>query len=80
MLARQVSIFPHHLDTLPSAQLLLLAAIGKSLVQKSVDFTMVYARLSIDPVRQSVTSATSAMLTAAGVKKAAKVVKLAKTS
>ena len=47
--------------------------IGKSLGHKSADATMIYARLSIDPVRQSVTSATSAMLTAAGIKKPAKV-------
>ena len=53
-----------------------LAVIGKSLGHKSADATMIYARLSIDPVRQSVTSATSAMLVAAGVKDDAKVVKL----
>ena len=57
-----------------------LAVIGKSLGHKSADATMIYARLSIDPVRQSVTSATSAMLVAAGMKKPSKVVKLAKTS
>ncbi len=50
-----------------------LAVIGKSLGHKSADATMIYARLSIDPVRQSVTSATSAMLTAAGVKKSAEI-------
>jgi len=43
-----------------------LAVIGKSLGHKSADATMIYARLSIDPVRQSVTSATSAMLAATG--------------
>ncbi|MDP1527674.1 MAG: tyrosine-type recombinase/integrase [Rhodocyclaceae bacterium] len=53
-----------------------LAVIGKSLGHKSADATMIYARLSIDPVRQSVTSATSAMLTAAGVKKPAEVTPL----
>lgn len=47
--------------------------IGKSLGHKSADTTMIHVRLSIDPVRQSVTSATSAMLTAAGIKKPAKV-------
>jgi integrase len=57
-----------------------LAVIGKSLGHKSADATMIYARLSIDPVRQSVTSATSAMLVAAGLKKPGKVVKLTKTS
>ena len=40
---------------------------------KRADEGMIYARVSIDPVRQSVTSATSAMLTAAGVKKTAEV-------
>jgi len=53
-----------------------LAVIGKSLGHKSADATMIYARLSIDPVRQSVTSATSAMLTAAGVKNPAEVTPL----
>ncbi|MBS3936875.1 MAG: tyrosine-type recombinase/integrase [Sulfuritalea sp.] len=57
-----------------------LAVIGKSLGHKSADATMIYARLSMDPVRQSVTSATAAMLMAAGLKKPGKVVKLAKIS
>lgn len=48
-----------------------LAVIGKSLGHKSADATMIYARLSMDPVRQSVNSATSAILEAAGVKKTA---------
>ena len=55
-----------------------LSIIGKSLGHKSADATMVYARLSIDPVRASVATATSAMLKAAGVKRTASVVKLRK--
>lgn len=50
-----------------------LAVIGKSLGHKSAESTMIYARLSMDPVRQSVMSATSAMLEAAGVKTTAEV-------
>ncbi len=56
-----------------------LAVIGKSLGHKSADATMIYARLSMDPVRQSVTSATSAMLTAAGIKKPAVVTPIKST-
>jgi integrase len=55
-----------------------LAIIGKSLGHKSPDATMIYARLSLDPVRASLNTATSAMLEAAGVKKPAKVVKFQK--
>jgi integrase len=55
-----------------------LAIIGKSLGHKSADATMIYARLSLDPVRASLNTATSAMLEAAGVKKPGKVVKLRK--
>ena len=50
-----------------------LAIIGKSLGHKSADATLIYARLSMDPVRASVNTATTAMLQAAGVKKTAKV-------
>lgn len=53
-----------------------LAIIGKSLGHKSADATMIYARLSLDPVRASLNTATSAMLEAAGVKKAAVAVPL----
>jgi integrase len=53
-----------------------LSIIGKSLGHKSADATMIYARLSLDPVRQSVATATSAMLEAAVVKKRAKVAKM----
>lgn len=41
-----------------------LAIIGKTLGHKSVDATLIYARLSADPVRESVERATTAMLTA----------------
>jgi len=50
-----------------------LAIIGKSLGHKSADATLIYARLSMDPVRASVNTATTAMLQAAGVKKTAQV-------
>jgi len=43
-----------------------LAIIGKSLGHKSVAATQVYARLSADPVRDSVARATAAMLDAGG--------------
>lgn len=45
-----------------------LTVIGKSLGHKTADATMIYARLSVDPVRQSMNAATSAMLTAGGLK------------
>lgn len=41
-----------------------LAIIGKSLGHKSVDATLIYARLSADPVRSSVERATEAMMAA----------------
>lgn len=50
-----------------------LAVIGKSLGHKSADATLIYARLSMDPVRASVNTATTAMLKAAGVKVTAEV-------
>lgn len=50
-----------------------LAIIGKSLGHKSADATLIYARLSMDPVRASVNTATTAMLQAAGVRKTAQV-------
>jgi len=55
-----------------------LAIIGKSLNHKTHQATAIYARLDLDPVRQSVNTATQAMLEAAGVKQAAEVVKLPK--
>ena len=53
-----------------------LAIIGKSLNHKSQQTTAIYARLDLDPVRQSVNAATAAMLTAAGVKPTAEVRKI----
>lgn len=53
-----------------------LVIIGKSLGHKSADATMIYARLNTDPVRASVSAATSAMLEAAGVKNSANVLPL----
>lgn len=55
-----------------------LAIIGKSLGHKSASATLIYARLNLAPVRESVNTATSAMLKAAGVKKPAKVAKIKK--
>lgn len=53
-----------------------LAIIGKSLNHKSPQATAIYARLDLDPVRQSVNTATAAMLEAGGLKDAADVVTL----
>lgn len=53
-----------------------MAIIGKSLNHKTHQATAIYARLDLDPVRQSVETATSAMLEAAGIKQPAEVVKL----
>ncbi|HBS78126.1 MAG TPA: recombinase XerD, partial [Pseudomonas sp.] len=53
-----------------------LAIIGKSLNHKTHQATAIYARLDLDPVRQSVNTATQAMLEAAGIKQPAEVVKL----
>lgn len=52
-----------------------LAIIGKSLNHKTHQATAIYARLDLDPVRQSVETATQAMLEAAGIKQQAEVVK-----
>lgn len=46
-----------------------LAIIGKSLNHKTHQATAIYARLDLDPVRQSVEIATQAMLAAAGLAK-----------
>ncbi|QTO19904.1 tyrosine-type recombinase/integrase [Burkholderia seminalis] len=43
-----------------------LAVIGKSLNHRTVTATAIYARLNLDPVRESVARATSAMVAAAG--------------
>ena len=53
-----------------------LLVIGKSLNHKTPEATAIYARLDLDPVRQSVESATAAMFEAAGVKVAAKIIPL----
>lgn len=55
-----------------------LVVIGKSLGHKSVNATMIYARLHLDPVRDSMEKATAAMLAAAGLKQPAEVVRLKK--
>jgi len=57
-----------------------LAIIGKSLNHKHQNTTAIYARLDLDPVRDSINTATSAMLTAAGLKDSADVIKLKKKS
>ena len=53
-----------------------LLLIGKSLNHKDQASTAIYARLDLDPVRQSVDRATSAMFEAAGVKPKAAVIAL----
>lgn len=53
-----------------------LPIIGKSLNHKTHQATAIYARLDLDPVRQSVNTATAAMMEAAGLKKKAEVVRL----
>lgn len=51
-----------------------LAIIGKSLNHKSQLTTAIYARLDLDPVRESVNTATTAMLEAAGLSTTSKVI------
>ena len=53
-----------------------LLVIGKLLGHKSVDATMIYSRLHIDPVRDSMERATAAMLGHAGMKLPGEVVEL----
>jgi len=53
-----------------------LAIVGKSLNHKSVNTTAIYARLDLDPVRESVERATGAMLAAGGLKQQGEVVEL----
>ncbi len=52
-----------------------LAIIGKSLNHKNQNTTAIYARLDLEPVRESVNTATSAMMAAAGLKNGADLVK-----
>jgi len=56
-----------------------LLIIGKSLGHKSSAATQIYARLDTDPVRQAMTAATSAIMTAGEVKRSANVIQLADT-
>lgn len=51
-----------------------LPIIGKSLNHKTHQATAIYARLDLDPIRQSVNTATAAMMEAAGLKNPAEVV------
>lgn len=51
-----------------------LSIVGRSLGHKSPSAAAIYARLSMDPVRESVERATSAMLVAGGVKQSATVI------
>ena len=53
-----------------------LSIIGKTLNYKNIATTAIYARLNIDPVRESMEKATSAMLSAGRVKKKAEVIKM----
>ncbi|TYC61346.1 DUF4102 domain-containing protein [Zoogloea oleivorans] len=55
-----------------------LTIIGKSLNHKTHQATAIYARLDLDPVRQSVNTATAAMMEAAGLKEGATVLPLPK--
>ena len=50
-----------------------LSVIGKSLGHKDMATTMVYARLDLDPVRQSMQKATAALYVAGGLAKPAEV-------
>lgn len=56
-----------------------LSIIGKSLNHKNTSTTAIYARLDLDPVRESVERATGAMLAAGGVKESGKIISIQKT-
>jgi integrase len=53
-----------------------LMIIGKSLNHKSPSATAIYARLDLDPVRQSVNTATAAMMEAGGLKPVGEVIQI----
>ncbi len=55
-----------------------LTIIGASLGHKDVSTTQIYARLSVDPVREAVAKATTAMLAAGGLLPSAEVQQLSK--
>ena len=55
-----------------------LAIIGKSLNHKNQNTTAIYARLDLDPVRESVNTATNAILAAAGLNHDKKIVKISR--
>ena len=57
-----------------------MAIIGKSLNHKSQQATAIYARLDLDPVRQSVNTAIAAMLEAGGLKEGAAVLPIKRSA
>lgn len=57
-----------------------LAIIGKSLNHKSPQATAIYARLDLDPVRQSVNTATAAMMEAGGLKPVAQIITIERSA
>ncbi len=57
-----------------------LSIIGKTLAHQNVSTTAIYARLNIDPVREAMSKATQAMLSAANQLPKAEVTELDKAS
>lgn len=53
-----------------------LSIIGKTLNHRNVSTTAIYARLNIDPVREAMEKATSAMMTAGKIKEKAEIIKM----